>query len=95
MKKYYVRTIINMQAKNKAWEELQQYALLQNGMLINGDEQYKQFRKEIVAAIKFVNSKYPRCTDIEFKSMTGNSVYAAVGEDQVFTIQFLEIKKER
>ena len=47
MKKYYVKTTVNMQPKNKAWEAIQKFAYEQNGILIHGDDTLNEFIKTV------------------------------------------------
>lgn len=94
--KYYVQTNINMQPKNKAWQELQDFAHEQNGTLIHGDENMRSFIVGVSRKIDEVNAKFPRCTDLSFN--TENQYHqvlrAMVYPDEAFSITLLPILKE-
>ncbi|HET6558082.1 MAG TPA: hypothetical protein VFG54_12255 [Prolixibacteraceae bacterium] len=96
MKKSYVQTNVNMQAKNSAWRSLQEFAHAQNGTLIHGDDTLNEFVDWVEAKVEQVNKQHPRCQDLTFKKQTGThlSVYATVHPDHAFSMTFLPIHRE-
>jgi hypothetical protein len=96
MKKYYVQTNVNMQAKNNAWRELQKFAHDQNGTLILGDDTLKKFIDMVDNKVDQVNNDHPRCQYIEFSKQINIhlSVYATVHPDHAFSMTFLPIQRE-
>lgn len=85
-----------MQAKNKAWEEVQKFAHEQDGTLIYGEQALKDFITAAAVKVDQVNSEYPRCKDIKFNShkIYNLNIYSRVDLDDAFNIEFLPIKKE-
>lgn len=98
MKKYYVQTKVNMQAKNKAWEALQKYAIEQDGTLITGDDELEKFVEKVAEKVDEVNQAFPRCTNLDFKRFRRLShnlvIYAFVHPDDTFEMIFLPVKRE-
>jgi len=96
MKKYYVQTNVNMQAKNNAWRKLQEFAHDQNGTLILGDDTLNEFVYWVEAKVYQVNKENPRCQDISVSTQTGTnlSIFASVQPDHAFSMTFLPIKRE-
>jgi len=96
MKKYYVQTNVNMQAKNNAWRALQEFANAQNGTLILGDDILKTFIDNVEHKVDQVNIQNPRCQNIKFSKQINIhlSIYATVHPDHAFSITFLPINKE-
>ena len=100
MKKYYVQTNVNMQAKNNAWLELQKFAHAQNGTLILGDDTLKEFVDWVEAKVDQVNKENQRCQDLCFNKLesinphTHLSIYATVHPDHAFSMTFLPIQRE-
>ena len=96
MKKYYVQTNVNMQAKNNAWRALQEFAHAQNGTLILGEDKMKEFVDWVEAKVDQINKQNPRCQDLSFSKQTSIhlSVYATVHPDHAFSMTFLPIKRE-
>ncbi len=96
MKKYYVKTNVNMSAKNNAWRVLQEFAHAQDGTLILGDDTLEIFVDSVAAKVNEVNKQHPRCQDISFSKQisTHLSVYATVHPDHAFSMTFLPIKRE-
>ncbi len=96
MKKYYVQTSINMQPKNKAWEEIQLFAREQDGILLNGEDMLQAFVEQVKLKVGLINDKNPRCKDIEFSRimLSDNVLLGKVGEDNVFSLELLSVVKE-
>lgn len=98
MKKYYVKSNVNMQAKNNAWRVLQEFANEQNGTLILGDETLDKFVNSVAAKVDEVNKQHPRCQDLSFKKQNQENahlcLYADLHPDHAFSITFLPIKRE-
>ena len=98
MKKYYVQTSVNMQAKNKAWGTLQDFALEQDGTLITGDDELEKLVNQVKQKVDDVNNQFPRCTNLEFKTFKRTkhnlTVYAVVHPDEAFKIAFLPVTRE-
>lgn len=95
-KMYYVQTSVNMSPKNKAWKELQDFAHEQNGTLIHGEMNMRAFIAAVSSKIDHINEKYPRCTNLIFKTETriNTVIYAMVRPDDAFTMTLLPIKRE-
>jgi len=96
MKKYYVKSNVNMMPKNKAWKELQEFAYSRNGTLVHGDDAKELFISGIKTTIKEVNESNPRCTNIDFlrHQYEETVIIVQVGLDHVFSLSFLPVKEE-
>ncbi len=77
MQQYYlVSATYGTQSKNTLQKKAQEYLMAQNRTLVPA-EQLKNFKGEILATIKQLNSEYPRCTPIKASFWQPN-----VGEKQ-------------
>jgi len=98
MKKYYIKTNVNMSAKNNAWRVLQEFAHAQDGTMILGDDTLETFVDSVAVKVDEVNKQHPRCQDLFFKKQHHDNahlcIYAGVHPDHAFSMTFLPIKRE-
>ena len=91
MDKYFME-LMCYQTKNKAHEELQQFALQYNDCLID-DAMLKKLKADLNTQIACVNSKYSKCKDIELSGWRNTPGHEAIAIDGNFIIQVKKIAR--
>lgn len=90
--KYFADLQVTYIPKNKAHEEIQEFARSKDGTLINSEQARQKFKAEFDQKLAEINLKYKKCHDLQWSGYNPDDMLILI--DGNFRIKFLIVYHE-